>query len=530
MTTPATSGGDRAGKGRPGLAGAFAAWDLELFHRVARQHWPGAERVLPKLSRSANHGVLWFALATTMAAAGGRPARRAALRGAASLAAASATVNTVAKRSVRRHRPLLDAVPVVRQLHRQPFTTSFPSGHAASAAAFAVGAALESRRWGAVVAPVAGSVAFSRVYTGGHYPSDVLAGMALGAGAAYAVRGLVPTRAQLAPPARPRADAPVLREGRGLVVVVNGAAGGGNTHAPDPAQQLAAALPEANIKLVRRPASALPDANIKPVRRLRTSAVRRDEPVPDLADLLDEAAAQAARIGGALGAYGGDGTINAAARAALRHSVPLAVFPGGTRNHFAYDLGLETIRDTAMAVHRGEAVGVDVGRFGDEVFVNTFSLGSYPDLVRVRERWSRRIGAWPAGVLAALEVLRAARPVEVELGGKRRALWVLFAGNCTYRGLGAMPVRRFDLADGLLDVRVVPAGRLPRARLLGAALTGPLRGSPLHAAARLRRLRISGVPGDAPVAYDGEVTAAPGELTLRKVNEALTAYRPLPPS
>ncbi|MBR7677830.1 phosphatase PAP2 family protein, partial [Streptomyces daliensis] len=44
----------------------------------------------------------------------------------------------------------------------------------------ATGVALESRRWGAVVAPVAASVAFSRVYTGVHYPSDVLAGAALG--------------------------------------------------------------------------------------------------------------------------------------------------------------------------------------------------------------------------------------------------------------------------------------------------------------------------------------------------------------
>ncbi|NED26421.1 phosphatase PAP2 family protein, partial [Streptomyces anulatus] len=69
-----------------------------------------------------------------------------------------------------------DLVPVVRQLKRQPITTSFPSGHAASAAAFATGVALESKGWGAVVAPVAVAVATSRVYTGVHYPSDVLAG------------------------------------------------------------------------------------------------------------------------------------------------------------------------------------------------------------------------------------------------------------------------------------------------------------------------------------------------------------------
>ncbi|NEA08474.1 phosphatase PAP2 family protein, partial [Streptomyces sp. SID10692] len=98
------------------------------------------------------------------------------LRGAASLAVASVAINTVGKGAVRRERPILDLVPSVRQLKRQPVTTSFPSGHAASAAAFATGVALESKGWGAVVAPVAAAVAVSRVYTGVHYPSDVLAG------------------------------------------------------------------------------------------------------------------------------------------------------------------------------------------------------------------------------------------------------------------------------------------------------------------------------------------------------------------
>ncbi|TXC94050.1 phosphatase PAP2 family protein, partial [Streptomyces sp. ISID311] len=182
--------------------------DRRTFNLIATREWPGAQRVLPRLTRSANHGLLWLGLAAGAAAVGGRPVRRAALRGVASLAVASATVNTLGKRSVRRQRPVLDTVPVIRQLHRQPITSSFPSGHAASAVAFATGVAFENKWWGLALAPVAASVAFSRVYTGVHYPGDVLAGAALGAGAAFAVRGFAPTRAQLAPPARPRAEAP----------------------------------------------------------------------------------------------------------------------------------------------------------------------------------------------------------------------------------------------------------------------------------------------------------------------------------
>ncbi|NUS23611.1 MAG: phosphatase PAP2 family protein, partial [Streptomyces sp.] len=152
--------------GRHPVRDTLLALDCRLFEFAAERNWPLAEPVLPRLSRSANHGVLWFATAAAMAASRTPRARRAAARGLASLTLASLTVNTLGKRSVRRPRPVLDPVPLVRQLKRQPITTSFPSGHSASAAAFATGVALESPAWGAAVGPIAWSVALSRVYTG----------------------------------------------------------------------------------------------------------------------------------------------------------------------------------------------------------------------------------------------------------------------------------------------------------------------------------------------------------------------------
>ncbi|WP_330286693.1 bifunctional phosphatase PAP2/diacylglycerol kinase family protein [Streptomyces sp. NBC_00576] len=470
--------------------------DFRLFETAATRHWPGAERVLPRLSRSANHGVLWFATAAALAATGSPRARRAAVRGLASLAVASATINTVGKRSVRRPRPVLDPVPLVRQLKRQPITTSFPSGHAASAAAFATGVALESRGLGAVVAPLAFSVAMSRVYTGVHFPSDVLAGAALGAGAAFAVRELLPIRDQYVSPAGPHATAPALPDGEGLVLVANTAAG-----TADRVRALEIALPMAEI------VECAPE---------------------DLPGELEKAAARCQ----VLGVCGGDGTVNTAAEIALRHGRPLAVLPGGTLNHFALDLGIENARDVGRAVRQGEAVRVDVGRFrsGDQegVFLNTCSLGVYPELVRERERWSDRIGGWPAGVVAAARVLRADRhPLEAQLRGGRRPLWLLFAGNGTYHRLGLVPARRLDLADGRLDVRVVHGGRGPALRLLAAAVAGPLTRSPAHAGVLVHRLHVDDVAPGTLLAYDGEVTEVAGAVTLEKLPEALTVYRPL---
>lgn len=476
------------------------ALDHHTFNAVATRHWPGADRLLPRLSRSANHGLLWFAMAAGIAATRTPRARRAALRGTASLSLASATINTLGKRSVRRARPLLDGVPLMRQLKRQPVTTSFPSGHSASAAAFATGVALESRGWGAGVAPVAGAVALSRVYTGVHFPSDVLAGAALGAGAAFAVRGMVPTRDLLPPPGRPRVDAPALPGGRGLVLVVNSAA-----RTPGRTEALLEALPFAEVV--------------------------ECEP-GGLEAELEKAAGRAQ----ALGVCGGDGTTNAAVPVALRHRLPLAVLPGGTLNHFAYDIGIEEPRDLCRAVEAGDAVAVDVGRFSSEsgpqgYFVNTFSLGVYPELVRLRDRWAHRVGGRAAAVLAAVRLLRSDRqPMTAEFRGRQRALWLLFAGNCTYHRLGFTPGRRLDLADGLLDVRIVHGGRRPGSRLLAAALAGPLMRSPAQAAVRLPRLRVDGLEPGTVVAYDGEVGVAEGALLLDKLPEALTVYRPLPPT
>jgi undecaprenyl-diphosphatase len=62
-----------------------------------------------------------------------------------------------------------------------PRTTSFPSGHAASAFAFATGVATAAPEAGFPLSAAAALVAYSRVHTGVHYPVDVIAGSVTGA-------------------------------------------------------------------------------------------------------------------------------------------------------------------------------------------------------------------------------------------------------------------------------------------------------------------------------------------------------------
>ncbi|MCP3822237.1 phosphoesterase [Streptomyces sp. A3M-1-3] len=467
------------------------------------------DRYVPLLTRTADSGLLWYGAAALLGIAGGRTARRAALRGAGSFALASVITRTVAKPYARNERPVLDAAAVLRRFVGRPQYTPPTLGPAASAAAFAVGVALESPRYGVVVAPLAAAVAASRLRSGLRGSGEVLAGVAIGACAAALTSRwwpVIPDSPAVA--VRPRLPAPPLPGGVGLSLVVNpgsGITGAGSSHAT-----------------VERLRALLPDARITEL-----------GPEDDLPALLEQAASETAGQGGALGVCGGDGTVNAAAEAAVRHGVPLAVFPGGTFNHFAADLGIESMQDVVRAVTGGDAVTVDLGRASspdgeEQVFLNTFSLGVYPELVHAREKLEASIGKWPALAVGLARVLASSRPITVAVNGRPRRLWLLFAGNGVYQPSGFAPTYRTRLDDGLLDIRAVD-GNTPwaRTRLLLAVLTGTLHHSRVLVTAQLRTLRVDALEGDPHFAYDGEVArVSEGSLVLGKTTRALTVYRP----
>lgn len=182
------------------LARRINGADVRWFKRIAAWHAPALDRTLPQLSNAANGSALWMVCGALLAITGGRFGRRAATRGLASIAITSAAVNLGVKALARRQRPT-QRVPVARRLRRVPDTTSFPSGHAASAAAFATGAAIELPQSALVLGPLAGAVAFSRIYTGVHYPSDVAVGLVIGTSVA-----LISTR--MWPPERRETHSP----------------------------------------------------------------------------------------------------------------------------------------------------------------------------------------------------------------------------------------------------------------------------------------------------------------------------------
>lgn len=147
----------------------------------------GLDIAMARLTRAADYSRLSLAAAAGMAACGGERGRRAAAQGLAAVAVTAAVVNLVLKPLTRRRRPPAPQVPVGEQARVPiPRSHSFPSGHTAAAFAFATSAGRGLPPLAPALAALAAAVGYSRVHTGVHHASDVVAGAACGVALALA--------------------------------------------------------------------------------------------------------------------------------------------------------------------------------------------------------------------------------------------------------------------------------------------------------------------------------------------------------
>ena len=153
---------------------AANALDLALYRRVrALGHTPETVRWVRGYSRLGEHAAVWLALGLGGALVDG--ARRGRWLRATGCVGGAYLISTSIKLAIGRRRPVVEDLP---HLMATPTGLSFPSSHSTSsfAAAQAFGDLLPR---GPLLGAATG-MAFSRLYLGVHYPSDVAAGAALG--------------------------------------------------------------------------------------------------------------------------------------------------------------------------------------------------------------------------------------------------------------------------------------------------------------------------------------------------------------
>jgi membrane-associated phospholipid phosphatase len=170
---------------RPGVLGALGAADQAVlrFLRTKAPHDAVTEGVFKGLGMVGEYAAVWVAIGIAGAAADAPRRPRWLL--AAATGPAAVVANYAVKVGIGRERPLIEDHP---PLARAPSKLSFPSAHAASSFAAATALGRVEPRTRVPLYALAAGICLSRPYLGMHYPSDVLAGVALGT----LIGGLVP--------------------------------------------------------------------------------------------------------------------------------------------------------------------------------------------------------------------------------------------------------------------------------------------------------------------------------------------------
>ncbi len=456
--------------------------DRQLLAAAAHGRSKSTDRVLMAASESANRSMLWLGIAGVLFATGRRRPRSAAASGLAGIGIAATLVNGPLKFAWRRDRPPIAFRGGGEPLLPLPRTFSFPSGHSASALAFATGAAVALPATSPVLLPAAGAVAYSRVHTGVHYPSDVAVGAAIGIGS-----GLLGARLVRALRAR-------------SVHEVDGPA-------------LDVAIPRTAVLLTADGAGSADD--LAPARAVLEDAgftIEDVVAVEDSAQLRKRLQDGEARL---LVAAGGDGTVCAAVNAV--HGTPslLAIVPLGTSNDVARSLGLPPDGREAAAVIAGSprVCAVDAARVRldgtEQIFLNAATAGLNVAFAQEATDGSLRdrFGAFTYPVAAA-RALRRYAPFECtfEQDGQRRtvaAVHLSVSNAPVFGGLLGMRVPGASMTDGRLDVIATERLSLPRLVLAVAdAIVG--RHRPVHGVHAFRPERVR-VLGEEELALDGEV-------------------------
>lgn len=167
---------ERAVSARGGLPKLLGRLDQKLLVTMrTKGHNEVTEGVAGALGTFGEWGLGWLGIGALGAVLGGE--RREAWLTAGAVGPAAVAINYGVKLAIGRERPLIEDHPM---LARAPSKLSFPSAHSTSAMAAATALGRVDRRPKPALVGLALAIAAGRPFLGMHYPSDVIAGIALG--------------------------------------------------------------------------------------------------------------------------------------------------------------------------------------------------------------------------------------------------------------------------------------------------------------------------------------------------------------
>jgi undecaprenyl-diphosphatase len=158
--------------------------DRALFRVIFRAKWATLTLIMQAFTVAGRSGVLWGVIAALAFPASGFEPYNLLVPWAA--VAISWTVAEGGKYLFNRARPFISDTEIA-PLIKTPSSSSFPSGHSATAAAGAITLSAIYPSFAPALLLSGVLVALSRIYLGVHYPFDVLAGLLIGTATAVAI-------------------------------------------------------------------------------------------------------------------------------------------------------------------------------------------------------------------------------------------------------------------------------------------------------------------------------------------------------
>ncbi|MCI6138452.1 MAG: phosphatase PAP2 family protein [Clostridiaceae bacterium] len=158
--------------------------ELQMLYGLQELRTPVTDRLLVFVTSLADKGWLWLLLGSVLFAV--PKTRRLGGCMLVSMGIGALLGNVLLKNIVARPRPCW-LEPSVQLLIHSPKDFSFPSGHTLVSFEGAVSIYLFNKKWGLPACMLALLIAFSRLYLFVHFPTDVLAGAAMGTVIAYCV-------------------------------------------------------------------------------------------------------------------------------------------------------------------------------------------------------------------------------------------------------------------------------------------------------------------------------------------------------
>lgn len=178
--------------------------------------------------------------------------------------------------------------------------------------------------------------------------------------------------------------------------------------------------------------------------------------------------------------YGGDGTVMEAANGLLGTQTPMAILPGGTANVMAVELGIPTDLPAAVGLICGDSQivrTVDMAQARDHLFMLRITTGISAEITRSTEQEAKNRMGSLAYILASLRAVPETPPSHYTITAdgevaESEGVVCMIANSASLGIPGLTLSKTVDIADGLLDVIVIPSANLTQLVQVATNLAG----------------------------------------------------------